>query len=47
MNYKINNLIMSKEENTTILRDIALEIFHIRKIRFLMSAPNKDVKETK
>ena len=38
---------MSNEENKTILRDIALEIFHIRKIRFLMSAPSKDIKELK
>lgn len=43
MNFIINNLIMNEEENTTILRDIALEIFHIRKIRFLMSAPSKDI----
>ena len=35
---------MNKEENTTILRDIALEIFYIRKIRFLMSAPSRDIK---
>ncbi|KAM3142783.1 hypothetical protein pb186bvf_005167 [Paramecium bursaria] len=38
---------MSNEENTTILRDIALEIFHIRKIRFLMSATSKDTKDLK
>ena len=34
-----------KEENQTIVKDIALEIFYIRKNRFLKSAPKEYIQE--